>query len=326
MRKISISFLAIFLTLTGCIETQSSQGQENPTTTLEPLADDSEQVFSLLEIPLPKKQMTRRIQEKREQELLTARINYEQNPDKLDNIIWYGRRLAYLGYFKEAIRIYSIGLDKYPTSHKLLRHRGHRYITVRNFSSAIEDLQKAAFYVRPQKTEIEPDGLPNRINQPLSNTKFNIWYHLGLAYYMKGNYDKAISSFKQCMEFCDNDDLIIATTNWFYMTYRKTGNQQAAEELLEPIHQDMTVIEYVSYYRHLLMYKGIYDAESLLEDAERENNSLDPTAAYSIANWYLYNGNVDTATAILNRIILNDRWDAIGYIASEVDLLSLKNL
>lgn len=326
MNTIRIGILLVFLSFSGCIETQSSKGQETPAAALEPLEDDSNQVLSLLGTPLPKKELVSRIRERREKELLTARNNYEQDADNLENIIWYGRRLAYLGFYKEAIRIYSIGLDKYPDSYRLLRHRGHRYVTIRNFNRAIEDLQKAAFYARPAENQIEPDGIPNRLNTPLSNTKFNIWYHLGIAYYLKGNYDKAISSFKHCLEFCDNDDLKVATSHWFYMTYRKIGNLQAAEELIAPFNRNMRIIEYVSYYRLLLMYKGMSEPESLLEDAERGNNSLDPTLAYGVANWYLYSGEVEIARELLNRIILNDRWDAFGYIATETDLLSLRNL
>lgn len=315
------------LVLSRCLETQSSRGHEKPEIpAVQAIADDSNDVVSLFGITLPAKQMSTRTKRQREEDLISAREMYETNPDVEENIIWYGRRLAYLGQYNEAIRIYSLGLDKFPNSYRLLRHRGHRYITTRKFSEAIEDLQKAAFYARTSANEVEQDGLPNRLNKPLSNVKFNIWYHLGIAYYLKGNYDKAISSFKKCQTFCDNDDLKVAVADWFYMTYRKIGNTTAASELLIPINKRMTIVENYAYHQRLLMYKGVYDAEALLKKAESTNESINPTLGYGIGNWYLYNGNIEKARAIFQRIILNPNWDAFGYIAAEVDLQALNSL
>lgn len=321
-----VLFLFIFL-FSGCIQTQSRKEDAKPPTPVE-VADNSDRIISLLGKVLADIPLSPDVRQKRENELLKARNNYEQDPDNLENIIWYGRRLAYLGQYREAIRIYSVGLDKYPDSYKLLRHRGHRFITLRKFKEAIEDLQRAAFYVRPYKNETEPDGIPNRLNKPLSNTKFNIWYHLGLAYYFKGNYDKAISSFKKCMEFCDNADLQVAATDWFYMTYRKIGNIQAAERLLIPINNRMTIIENMAYHQRLLMYKGIYNPEILLEKARQgmPEEALEPTLAYGVGNWYAYNGRINDAREILFRITVGPKWDSFGYIAAEVDLLALKDL
>ena len=326
MRQSTTILVTGFFMLCACIETTSRRENQEAPATQTPISTDGEEVISLLgkvfrELPLSDSERS-----KRERELMEARTAYETDPDKLENIIWFGRRLAYLGHFKEAIRIYSVGLDKYPDSYKLLRHRGHRYITLRKFDQAIEDLQKAAFYARPHQNEIEPDGIPNRINRPLSNTKFNIWYHLGVGFYLKGNYDKAISSFKKCMEFADNDDLKVAVTDWFYMTYKKIGNNAAAEQLLTPINQRMRIIENSAYLDRLLMYKGTLSAEKLLNRAQSGDESIEPTLGYGIGNWYAYNGRLDDAREVLFRITVGPRWDSFGFIAAEVDLLSLKDL
>ncbi len=329
MKKPLAIGLLILVSATGCLETQSSQGQqtEESVQDFDAPATDPNQVISLSGMILPSKAMSERTLEQREAQLDIARKNYESQPDSLENIIWYGRRLGYLGRYKDAIRIYSVGLDLFPNSYKLLRHRGHRYITTREFDKAIEDLQKAAFYVRPVKNAIEPDGLPNRLNKPLTNNKWNIWYHLGIAYYLKGNYDKAISSFKQCLAYADNDDLKVATTNWFYMTYKKSGNEAAASQLLEPINKRMDIIEYTSYHQQLLMHKGVYNVATILDYAYREDNgSIDPTLGYGVANYYSYSGQVDLARDLFDRILKNPAWDSFGYIAAEVDNLSLQGL
>ena len=38
--------------------------------------------------------------------LATAKANYDENPMDADNIIWYGRRMAYTGDFRGAIEIF----------------------------------------------------------------------------------------------------------------------------------------------------------------------------------------------------------------------------
>lgn len=314
------------LTLYGCIPTQSREENNDYTSESPIVSEDPNQVISLFGTILSEKEIPESLMEKRQEQLEEAREAYEKNPKDENNIIWYGRRLAYLGRYQQAIHIYSIGLDLYPNSYKLLRHRGHRYITVRKFSEAIEDLQQAVFYSRPAKNGIEPDGIPNRLNRPLTNDKFNIWYHLGIAYYLKGNYDKAISAFKKCLGFCDNDDLTVAAIDWFYMTYRKIGNLEAANELLTGIKRRMNIIENYAYHQRLLMYQGIYLPDALLDKATRENGSIDPTLGYGVGNFFLNSGQVEQTKEIYSKVLLNPQWDALGYIATEVDMVSLKNL
>lgn len=321
--------LTLLIILPGCLETQSSKGQSSPPLTqpvVESPEEDPNQVTSLLGTALPEKALPEKIKQRRTLQLNEARLKYERTPDSLENIIWYGRRLAYLGKYNEAIHIYSVGLDLFPDSYRLLRHRGHRYVTTRKFGEAIEDLQRAAFYARPAQNAIEQDGLPNRLNKPLSNTKFNIWYHLGVAYYLKGNYDKAISAFKKCMTFANNDDLVVATTNWFHLTYRKIGNNEAADLLLQKVNRRMNIIENYSYHQQLLLFKGVYTPETLLDRAEQENNALNPTLSYGVASWYIFNGDLNKGKEILERILLSPNWDSFGYIAAEADMLSLSNL
>ncbi|MEP2024172.1 MAG: tetratricopeptide repeat protein [Reichenbachiella sp.] len=266
--------------------------------------------------PLPDK-----ILAKRQKELETTEESFNNNPDSLNNIIWYGRRLAYLYQYKYAIQIYTLGLNKFPESYKLYRHRGHRYLTIRQFDKAIQDLEKAVFYSRNTPIEMEVDGLPNRRNIPRNSVQYNIWYHLGLAYYMKGNYDKSVSAFKKCLSISNNDDMLVAASDWLYMTYRKLGNNDAAELLLEPIKPKMNVIENYGYHNRLLLYKGIKKPEQLFKlDEEGQNAIDDMTLGYGVGNWYYYNGKTEQALEIFNLMMDSPYWQAFGYIAAEVEL------
>ena len=67
-----------------------------------------------------------------EEKLDKARSDFEKDTNNAEATTWYGRRLAYLGRYEEAIRIFSHGLVHHPTDARLLRHRGHRWITLRS--------------------------------------------------------------------------------------------------------------------------------------------------------------------------------------------------
>mgnify|MGYP006178114509 CR=1 FL=1 len=58
--------------------------------------------------------------------------------------------------------------------------------------TVVADLERAASLVRGRPDEVEPDGAPNRFNIPTSTLQSNIWYHLGLAYYMRGEFGEFI--------------------------------------------------------------------------------------------------------------------------------------
>lgn len=324
--------IMLLLSFSGCIKTESSTERPDRITKPEIIdttnqEEDSEfEALSVTGEPYFQQEFPARLLKRRERELVAAENNYNQYPDSLDYIIWYGRRLAYLSRYKDAIDIYSKGLELYPESYRLYRHRGHRFITVRKFDLAISDLEKAAFYSRSYEVRAEEDGISNAINKPLTTTQFNIWYHLGLAYYLKGNYDKAVSAFKKCMEASDNDDLLVATTDWLYMTYRKIGNKSAATALLEPIHDEMRIVENHSYHKRLLMYKGEIEPTELLNVSVTDDPDSQlalATQGYGVGFHYLVNGKLDEAREIFENVVSTNYWPAFGFIASEVELYNL---
>ncbi len=251
--------------------------------------------------------------------LTVARRRYEQEPDNPEHIIWYGRRLAYLMRYREAIDIFSKGIEKFPQNYKLLRHRGHRYISIREFDRAVADLQRAADLAAPFPDEIEPDGAPNKYNIPRSTTKSNIWYHLGLAWYLKGEFRKALQSFEKALEFSRNDDTFCATADWIYMCSRRLGDEQRAEEILQKITPEMDILENDAYHARLLMYKGLKSAQELLRPGTSDPIQL-ATYGYGVGNYYLAGGDTSRAESIFRDILAGPYWSAFGYIAAEADL------
>jgi tetratricopeptide (TPR) repeat protein len=260
---------------------------------------------------------------KREMEvrLNDARMRYEANPNDREAIIWLGRRLAYLGRWRKAIETFDEGIKKFPSDARFYRHRGHRYITLRRFDLAIDDLEKAAKLVKGKPDEVEPDGQPNARNIPTSTLQFNISYHLGLAHYLIGNKRKALDSYRQCLKVSKNDDAVVATTHWLYMTLRRLDRRREADKSLEPIRSGMDIIENDGYYRLLLMYKGVTSAENLeLEALKQEGSPGSYSILYGVGNWYLYNGRQVEALAVFRRMLEGSQWTSFGYIAAEAEM------
>jgi tetratricopeptide (TPR) repeat protein len=245
---------------------------------------------------------------------------WEEEPDDPDNIIWLGRRTAYLGNFRKSIAIYSIGIEKHPEDPRMYRHRGHRFITLRFYKLAIRDLEKAAELIEGKPDEIEPDGMPNERGIPVSSLHFNIWYHLGLAYYLSAEFEKALFAYEMCMKASEIDDKIIATAHWYYMTLRRLGRKIEAEKVLDRINSDMDVIENHHYHKCLMMYKGESSPEALMEEAREMGDLGLVTIGYGVANWYHYNGAKGSTEAILREIHNVVGWAGFGYLAAEADL------
>lgn len=253
--------------------------------------------------------------------LEAARADYESDSDDADNIIWYGRRLAYTGDYRGAIRMFSEGIAKHPEDARMYRHRGHRYITIREFERAIEDLEKAAELIEGTENETEPDGAPNELGIPISSLHGNIWYHLGLAYYLEHDWDNALRAYTNGYNVGRNDDNKVSTTHWRYMILRRTGRDEEARRALEPVSADMTIIENTSYHNLCLFYKGELSMEELLEGTG--DSPAGSAVRYGAANWHYYNGDVGAAREMFQAITDTSSWAGFGYIAAEADLAAM---
>jgi tetratricopeptide (TPR) repeat protein len=256
-----------------------------------------------------------------ERQLAEARAAYERTPSNVDSIVWLGRRLAYVGRMREAIEVYSRGIALHPDNPWLYRHRGHRYISVRELDRAITDLERAARLVEGKPDQVEPDGQPNPRNQPIGTLHSNIDYHLALAYYLKGDFERALPVYRREIREARNDDRRVSTAHWLYMALRRLHRDAEAAEVLVPIRRQMDVIENDTYHRLLLLYKGDLPVDSVLTAGPSGEMSVtDATAAYGVGNWHLYNGRRAEAEAIFRRIIAGGQWGAFGYIAAEKEL------
>jgi tetratricopeptide (TPR) repeat protein len=229
-------------------------------------------------------------------------------------IIALGRAQAGVWRYNDAIETYTSGIKIASNDAMLYRHRGHRYISIRQFSKAVSDLKRAS--------ELKADD-------------FDIWYHLGLAHYLKGEYAKAASAYEQCYAVAEKnravvevskegrDDSLIAISDWLYMTYRRMKKDANAAKVLDKITPQMQVKENKSYYDRLLFYKGLKKEEELV-NVEKATDLEIATVGYGVGNWHFYNGNHAKAEEYFRKIVAGKYWPAFGFIAAEAELARMK--
>jgi tetratricopeptide (TPR) repeat protein len=243
-------------------------------------------------------------------EIAKARERLASDPNNVELIIALGRAQASVWRYNDAIETYTRGLKIAPENAMLYRHRGHRYISIRQFDKAVTDLKRAS--------ELKRDD-------------FDIWYHLGLAYYLKGEFAKAAGAYELCYEVAEKnraaveankegrDDSLIAVSDWLYMTYRRMKKAAEAARILDRITPQMLVKENKSYYDRLLFYKGLKKEEELI-NVEKATDLEIATVGYGVGNWRLYNGNRAKAEEYFRKIVSGKYWPAFGFIAAEAEL------
>jgi tetratricopeptide (TPR) repeat protein len=223
------------------------------------------------------------------------------DPQNIDLLIALGRAQASVWRYRDAIATYTRGVAIAPKNAMLYRHRGHRYITLRMFDKAVKDLELAA---------------------KLNDRDYDIWYHLGLAYYLTGEFKKAAKAYERCRAVAANDDSLIAVSDWLYMTYRRQEKEYEAAQVLERITLNMKVEENKSYYDRLLMYKGFKRESEVINDKMTDLEIA--TISYGVGNWHLCNGDKAKARAMFQKITDGKYWPAFGFIAAETELKRIR--
>jgi tetratricopeptide (TPR) repeat protein len=284
---------------------------ENEKSQKEPAPGPEPQAVSRLGQPLISARPSVKLMERYQ----AYKLAYDADPENIENVIWYGRFIAYIGDYRRAIDFYTKAINKFPQDPRLYRHRGHRYITTRKFDLAIKDFRQAAKLIEGTENQIEPDGMPNARNIPVSTLHGNIWYHLGLAHYLSHDLENALAAYKKCLATGNNPDNIVSSTHWLYMILHRLDRKAEAEKYLIPINKDMDVIENKDYHHICLCYKGELKFEELVKESEAGPAS--DAVMYAWGNWHFYNGVPEQAREIFRKILARKSWASFGYIAAE---------
>jgi len=257
---------------------------------------------------------------KQEAFLREALAQRTAQPENADAWVWVGRRQAYLGRYLEAVTTYDEALERFPEDARFLRHRGHRNITLRRLDEAVADLSQAAEMVAGLVDQVEPDGLPNALGIPTSSLQTNIWYHLGLALYLQGDFIGAAKAYGHCRRLSTNPDMEVAASYWLYLSLRRAGDDADAHEVLAGISPDLELIENDGYYDLLLLFASGGDGAGLMHGASDDKGAVAfPTTAYGVGVWHHINGRNDRALRVFEAILASPAVSAFGYIAAEAE-------
>lgn len=259
-----------------------------------------------------------------EAQLADARAAWERDRGNADALIWLGRRTAYLGRYREAIAIFTDGIARHPADARMYRHRGHRYLTVREIDRAIADFEQAAGLMTSQPDAIEPDGLPNARNVPTGTLHSNVWYHLALAYYLKGEFSRAADTWTRARDAVPNADNLVAASHWLYLALRRAGRAGEAAAVLRPITAELDVVENTEYHQLLLMYQGQRAPEALLAAAGEDSGGS--ATRYGVSAWFLVNGRREEAEALWTAILAGPDWPSFGHLAAEAEVAARRML
>ena len=255
--------------------------------------------------------------------LAEAEATLTENPTDADALIWKGRRLGYLGRYDEAITVYAAGEALHPTDARFARHIGHRLISLRRFAEAEAALTRAAALAASAPDAVEPDGLPNAAGVPTSTLKGNIWYHLGLAHYLQGEFDAAARSYAGAAALAHNPDAAAAALYWLYLSLRQAGDESGAKSALAAVDANWTLIENGVYHELALCFRGDVDCEAILARARVAEGIDYATPAYGVAMQRLISGDRKAARALLKEIVARDNSAAFGRLAAEAELARL---
>lgn len=244
-----------------------------------------------------------RVEYQPNEKALAAQAKLERDPENPQLWMEKGLALAEDKLYREAGECYSHAIALDPFDGILYRHRGHRMLSQFRFEDACADFVLASRMI--------PEN-------------WDVWYHLGLSYFLLGNYEKAAQAYDRCLSLSKTEPDYTAVCDWYYMTCQRLDRMDKAKEILEYIREDFDPGDNGAYFRRLLMYKGVLKPEEVLP---KDLSSLPPleiiTMGFGLSNYYYYQGDVEKSNQIIDQILKTgdeqDSYFAFGYLAAMAD-------
>lgn len=234
----------------------------------------------------------------------SARAALEANPRSMTRIIDLGVAQSGARQFREAIATFTRGLEIEPNNALLLRWRGHRYLSVREFDRAFADLTRGG---------------------AIDSGIYGIWYHLGVVQYLRGDFAGAVASFSKAQPIAPDAGELAGSTDWLWMSLSRAGRDAEARSMLDRMPDRRPDSKPVTnaYTRRLQLYRGEIGPDAVLTVADTDEVQV-ATLAYGLGNWYLVRGDTEQARRWFERSIQSGGWPGFGFIVSEVELRRLR--
>jgi tetratricopeptide (TPR) repeat protein len=313
-------FHSALLLVAGCAIAALLRAEEPPVPeALQPAAPADAEAVSLFGEPLTRVPMSAGELRDRELRYAEARAAAAARPNDVEAQIWAGRRAAWLGHLREAVEIFTRALARFPDDPRLLRHRGHRYITLRRFDLAVADLEQAARLAASRTDQPEPGETPSQA--PVDTLQSSIWYHLGIAHYLAGDLEASQRAEDECLRRPATPDREAEARFWSYLALQRLGREVEARQVLAPVRPNMAVLENRAYLLLMMMYKGDLTPDALLAPDAAGDDPLDlAILRYGVGTWYLVAGKRDEAVRIDREVLSLGQWHSFVHIAAEADL------
>ena len=202
--------------------------------------------------------------------------------------------------FREAIETFSKGLEIDPNNALLLRWRGHRYLSTRQFAKALADLTNGSI---------------------IDSTIYGIWYHLGIVRFVRGDFNGAAKAFQKALPIAPDSGERAGSVDWLWMSLARAGRRGEADAMLAG-HPDVPPANN-AYTARLKLYRGEIKPEAVFTKADTADIQV-ATLSYGLGNWYLLRGDKRRARTWFERSIASGGWPAFGFIMSEVELERMK--
>ena len=222
------------------------------------------------------------------------------DPKNVKLIIALGVAQSGARQFREAIATFTRGLQIAPKDPLLLRWRGHRYLSVREFERARADLEAGG--------RLDP-------------TIYGLWYHLGIVRFATGDFSGAATAFAKAQPIAPDAGELAGSTDWLWMSLSRAGRGAEAKAMLDR-HPDSLPTP-AQYAVRLKLYRGLIGPDAVVTPADTADVAL-ATLSYGLGKWYLVRGDPVRARAAFQRAIASGGWPAFGFIVSEAELRRLK--
>jgi tetratricopeptide (TPR) repeat protein len=222
------------------------------------------------------------------------------DPRNIERIIALGVAQSGARQFREAIATFTKGLEIAPNNAMLYRWRGHRYLSVREFDKAHDDLTR---------------GLG------IDSTNYGILYHLGIVHFVRGNFNRAAELFAKAQPRAPDAGELAGSTDWLWMSLMRAGRTTEAGAMLARRPDSLKINN--AYTQRLRLYRGEITADQVVTPADTADVQA-ATLAYGVGNWYLVRGDTATARTWFDRSVKSGGWPGFGFIVSEVELQRLR--
>lgn len=154
---------------------------------------------------------------------------------------------------------------------------------------------------------------------------WDVWYHLGLSYFLMGRYEDAAVAYKRCYALSNpaKADDFCAITDWRWRTYMRLGRKEDATALLKNLPDGYEkAADVCGYTLNCAMYQGKISPEDLMKDRLVDGHLDAITSLYALSNYYYVMGDMDKSNELVDKCLEfadANQWCSFGYLAARVD-------